>query len=334
MTQSTFERPQELTAEVPHVLAARQYDADQLEAVFDRSEFMRDRLLAGDAIACPRPHGKNAVATVFYEPSTRTRLSFEAAAEYLHLPILSTENAGGFSSAVKGETLEDSIRVLAGYAGAIVLRHNETGAAARAAAVSNVPILNAGDGKGEHPTQSLLDMYTIRHETGRLDNLDVVIGGDLAYGRTARSLAQTLSLFPGNRIQFVSAPQLRIGEDVKNYLRQQGTEFNETSDMYEPLAQADVVYWTRTQLERHDKADAETQGGNDEAEPIQEYVLGQAALRLMKPEAIIMHPLPRVDEIEASVDNDPRAAYFRQAENGLYVRMALLDMTMRSTAVA
>lgn len=303
---------------VSHVLSARQYGDDELNGIFERAGFMRDKLLGGEEINSPRPYGKNAVATVFYEPSTRTRLSFEAAAEYLHLPILSTENAREFSSAIKGETIEDTVRVLGNYAGTIVMRHHETGAASKAAAVSQVPIINAGDGKGEHPTQSLLDMFTIKDEKGRLSLLNVVIGGDLANGRTARSLAQMLSLFKGNNITFVSTPDLRIGEDIKQHLIEQNTHFSETDNMLQALHDADVVYWTRLQKERLDNSATTS-----------DFALGQTALQAMRQDAIIMHPLPRVDEIAPSVDADPRAVYFRQAENGLYVRMALLDMLLR-----
>lgn len=260
-------------------------------------------------------------ATLFYEPSTRTRLSFESASQRLGMNIISTENAKEFSSAIKGESIEDSTKVLGGYADIIIMRHHETGAADRAAAVSTVPIINAGDGKGEHPTQALLDLYTIKNEKGRLNDLHVVIGGDLAHGRTARSLAQMLSIYDGNRVSFVSTPELRVGDDIKEHLRQKGMEFTETDDMFAPLHDADVVYWTRLQKERLADQNIESS-----------FQINQAALQVMPPDAIIMHPLPRVDEIEVSVDADRRAAYFRQAENGLFVRMALIDELLADAA--
>jgi aspartate carbamoyltransferase catalytic subunit len=230
--------------------------------------------------------------------------------------VIETENAAEFSSAAKGETIEDSTRVVAGYSDVVVMRHRENGAAERAAAVSKVPIINAGDGTGEHPTQALLDLYTIQDRKRRLDNLHVVVGGDLKHGRTVRSLAQMLMLYPQNHFSFVSTPDLQMGADIKDFIADRGGSYEETDDMYKVLGGADVVYWTRMQKERH-------ASGTDED---LQFVIGQEALRLMRPDAILMHPLPRVGEIDPAVDEDPRATYFEQAENGLYVRMALLDM--------
>lgn len=302
-----------------HVLSARQFKPAELEDVFLRADFMRDnsksitgrrRLMAS--------HNGYVMATVFYEPSTRTRLSFEFAAERLGIRVRSTENASEFSSAAKGETIEDSTRVIASYADLIVMRHKENGAAERAASVSEVPIINAGDGTGEHPTQALLDLYTIRHELGRLQDLRIVTIGDLKHGRTVRSLVQLLALYPNNHITFVAPAELQIGDDIKKYLKSKKVTFEETDDMLKALAKADVVYQTRIQKERHEalaKADSQSKS----------FVIDKKALKAMKKNSIIMHPLPRVNEIETDVDKDPRAAYFRQAENGLYVRMALLD---------
>lgn len=301
-----------------HVLTARQFEPADLEDIFKRADYMREnsknltgrrRLMAS--------HDGLVLATVFYEPSTRTRLSFEFAAERLGIRVRGTENAAEFSSAAKGETIEDSTRVIAGYADMIVMRHRENGAAERAASVSDVPIINAGDGTGEHPTQSLLDVYTIQHELGRLRDLEIVAMGDLRHGRTVRSLVQLLALYPNNRITFVSPKEMRIGDDIKHYLDDRKVVYAETDDMYKALPHADVVYQTRVQKERHT---AEKGAGQDAR-----FTIGQKALDAMRKDAIIMHPLPRVTEIEAFVDDDPRAAYFRQAENGLYVRMALLD---------
>ncbi len=298
-----------------HILSARQFDQGQLEQLFRRVIAMRVALTTPQGrVKLAKRHAGAVVATIFYEPSTRTRLSFESAAERLGASIISTENAKEFSSAIKGESIEDTVRVLASYADVIIIRHHETGAADAAAAVSSVPIINAGDGKGEHPTQALLDAFTILDEKGRLSNLKVVIGGDLKHGRTVRSLAQMLSLYESNEITFVSTAQLQIGGDIKTHLKQHGTKFHETDDLYVALKDADVVYWTRLQKERLD--DPKVAAG---------FTIDQAALQVMPEDAIIMHPLPRVDEIEASVDNDKRAKYFVQAANGLYVRMALLD---------
>jgi aspartate carbamoyltransferase catalytic subunit len=304
-----------------HILTARQFSIDEIDEIYTRADYMRvhSRSLTGRR-RLMASHGGLVLATVFYEPSTRTRLSFEFAAERLGIRVCSTENASEFSSAAKGETIEDSARVLAGYADMIVMRHKENGAAERAAAVSTVPVINAGDGTGEHPTQSLLDVYTIRHELGRLDNLHVVACGDLKHGRTIRSLAQLLALYPGNRITFVSPPDMGIGADVKQYLKEKGVSHTESSDLLKALPGADVVYQTRVQKERH-QGSKTAKGVQDEG-----FNIGKKALGAMKRNAIIMHPLPRVTEIDTAVDCDPRAAYFRQAENGLYIRMALLDI--------
>lgn len=303
-----------------HILTAQQFTSNELEDICTRADYMRDhsRELTGRRRLIASHNGLM-LATIFYEPSTRTRMSFEFAAERLGIRVRSTENAAEFSSSAKGETIEDSTRVMAGYADMIVMRHTENGAAARAAAVSSVPVINAGDGTGEHPTQSLLDIYTIHYELGRLDNLHVVAVGDLKHGRTIRSLAQLLALYKGTRITFVSPPNTRIGDDIKRYLKERGVSYSETIDLYEALHDADVVYQTRVQKERHNgAATSKAQGKN--------FIIDKKALAILPKRAIIMHPLPRVHEITTDVDDDPRAAYFRQAENGLFVRMALLDV--------
>lgn len=301
-----------------HILSARQFSKKELADLFKKA----DEMCSAMSSAAKRnklAHKYNGYmsATLFYEPSTRTRLSFESASQRLGLGILSTENAKEFSSAIKGESIEDTMRVINSYADIIIMRHHETGAADRAAAVSRVPIINAGDGSGEHPTQGLLDLYTILKEKGRLDNLNVVIGGDLANGRTARSLAQMLSLYASNTIRFVSTPELKIGEDIKKMLKTKQVKFEETDNMDQALKNADVVYWTRLQKERLANHMVESS-----------YAINKESLKTIPAKAIIMHPLPRVDEIASDVDSDPRAAYFRQAENGLYIRMALIDQLL------
>lgn len=303
-----------------HVLSARQFNREQLSELFSKSDEMAKRLeTANGRRSLAATHSGAIVATLFYEPSTRTRLSFESAAQRLGAGVISTENASEFSSAAKGEVLEDTIRTVDKYAELIVIRHPEVGTADRAAAVSRSPIINAGDGTGEHPTQALLDMYTIQTKKGRLRDLNIVIGGDLAHGRTARSLAQMASMYPNNTVTFVSTPELRVGEDIKNHLAQRGTDYRETDDLFTVIGTADVVYWTRLQKER--LTDPTLQAG---------FTIGQAALQVMSDQAIIMHPLPRVGEIEHSVDDDPRAVYFDQVEHGLHVRMALTDMLLTS----
>jgi aspartate carbamoyltransferase catalytic subunit len=301
-----------------HILTASQFNVNELQEIFACADKMRQRSTSRlERQKLLQSHPGSIMAALFYEPSTRTRLSFESAAHRLGMSVIGTENAAEFSSAAKGETLEDSIRVIAGYADAIVLRHKENGAAKRAAAVSSVPVINAGDGTGEHPTQALLDAYTIQREVGRLQNLHVVIGGDLQHGRTAHSLARLLSLYPGTHLSFVSPPHLAMSQDIKSELKAKGTPFTETADLHTALPSADVVYWTRTQKERHGSLSDATNNATS-------FVIDEQALQLMQPHATLLHPLPRVDEIAVQVDADPRAAYFRQAENGLYIRMALI----------
>ena len=298
-----------------HLVAAKQLTPEVLSELMQKAEEYRKQLETADGRKQLRElHPDKIVATLFYEPSTRTRLSHESAAQRLGAGVVSTENALEFSSAIKGETIEDTVRVVAGYADAIVIRHKETGIVDKAAAASPVPIINAGDGTGEHPTQALLDVYTIWREMGTLEGLNIVMGGDLAHGRTVRSLAQGMSHYNGTSITFVSVPQLQMGDDIKSLLQQQGVSFRETSDVNEAVKAADVVYWTRLQKERLEDPSVEDS-----------FVVDEAVLANMKEKAIIMHPLPRVAEITVGVDADPRAAYFRQSHNGVYVRMALLD---------
>jgi aspartate carbamoyltransferase catalytic subunit len=269
----------------------------------------------------PAPMAGRLLATVFYEPSTRTRFSFEAAMHRLGGQVLSAADARGASSAAKGESLEDAIRVIGGYVDAIVLRHPEVGAAERAARVAPVPVINAGDGPGDHPTQGLLDLYTIKKELGRLDHLRVGLAGDLRNGRTVRSLALLLSRFPGNELVLISPPALRMGADVIDSLRQTPQGIRETSDLGGAVASLDVLYQTRIQAERFESSEEyERHRGV--------YIVTPELMRRLPERAILMHPLPRLEEIDPTVDADPRAAYFRQARNGLWVRMAVLDWAM------
>ena len=306
-----------------HILSAEQFDQEQQRALFEQADEFKQQLRSPEdrIILASRYVGSN-LCSLFYEPSTRTRLSFEFAAGNLGLKVAGTENAREFSSAAKGETLEDTIRVINEYGvDIIVLRHTDTGSAAHAASVSNASIVNAGDGSGEHPTQALLDAYTIQRFVGRLDNLHVVMGGDLRHGRTARSLASLLSKYPNNHMSFVTVPELQMGEDIKAKLLENNTPFSETVDMLDAFRYADVVYWTRLQKERLE---------NPEAVPESGFIIDSTALEVLPKASIIMHPLPRVGEIDPSVDNDPRAVYFQQAGNGLYIRMALIEQILAS----
>ncbi len=264
-------------------------------------------------------HGK-VVATLFYEPSTRTRLSFEAATERLHGKIISTENAGQFSSAAKGETLEDTIKTICGYADAIVLRHPEIGAAERAVEVASVPIINAGDGAGEHPTQALLDLFTIREEKPEIDGLKIGLVGDLLNGRTIHSLVQLLSMYDVE-LFFIAPEQLQLPEKYKARLREIGIKYTDCDSWDNTIEKLDVIYVTRVQKERFESEE-------DYIKIKDSFILDTTIMRQAKQDSIVMHPLPRVNEIALEVDADPRAKYFEQAHNGLYVRMALLQMLL------
>jgi len=258
------------------------------------------------------------LATIFYEPSTRTRLSFEAAMQKLGGGILTAENARENSSAAKGESIADAIRVIGGYADVIVMRHFEEGAAKAAAEISPVPLINAGDGAGEHPTQALVDIYTIMKELGGVEGRRIALVGDLLYGRTIHSLLQLLCLYPGVSIDLISPQNLRLPAKYIYYLKQNNVDFRESETLEESIGTADVLYITRVQRERFAVV--------SEYEAIKDsYFVDVAIAERLKPDAIILHALPRLNEIASAVDNNPRAAYFRQAKNGLYVRMALLD---------
>jgi aspartate carbamoyltransferase catalytic subunit len=299
-----------------HVVESQQYSRSLLDETFARA----DKLISDPAMASTRLRGK-VLAALFYEPSTRTRLSFEAAMLRLGGQAMGTDNARDFSSAAKGETLEDSIRIVAGYADVIVLRHHEEGAAKRASLVSDVPVINAGDGRGQHPTQALLDLYTVQRELGRVDGVSIAMVGDLANGRTVRSLAYLLTRYRDVDIRFVAPPEVAMRDDIKAYLSERGVRWTETTDLDAVLADVDVVYQTRIQKERFENPEEYLR-----VEGV--YTIDAASLSKMRPHAVVMHPLPRVGEIAAEVDSDPRAAYFRQARNGLQVRMAVLDMLL------
>ncbi len=297
-----------------HVLGAKQFDRRTLDELFAASGEMEQVVSAGGS----NRFSNKILTTLFFEASTRTRLSFEAAMHRLGGRVIGTENAAQFSSAIKGETLEDTIRIVSGYSDLIVMRHTEIGAAQLAATVATVPVINAGDGAGEHPTQALLDLYSIRKELGRIDGIRIAMIGDLANGRTVHSLSYMLANYKNVHIDFVAPDNVRIPVDVKRYLVEKGVSYEESTDLLGVAGTADVVYQTRIQkerflsLEEYEKASGK-------------YTIDVAVMEALRPEAIILHPLPRAGEIEPSVDRDPRAAYFRQAQNGLYLRMALIE---------
>lgn len=307
--------------EFKHIIEAQQFSREWLEGDFFSLSREMEKVVAKG--------GSNELAnkrmiTFFYEPSTRTRASFEIAMDMLGgRVVFSTENATQFSSVAKGETLRDTIRVLNRYRpDVIVLRYHQEGGAKIAAEVSSVSIINAGDGSGQHPTQALLDIFTIQKRLGKIDGISIAMVGDLLKGRTVRSLSYLLGKFSGVKIYFVSPENLRIGEDIKDYLRRHTVLFDEVNDLREVAPLADVIYQTRAQKERgttFDRSDS-TQGF---------FIVNSEVLNLMGPEAIIMHPLPRNEEITLEVDEDPRAVYLGdQVESGLFVRMALLKLLL------
>lgn len=265
----------------------------------------------------PKPLANKVVSTLFYEPSTRTRLSFESAVQHVGGNIISTESAGQFSSAAKGETIEDTIRIIESYADAIVIRHPLVGSAELAAKVSSVPIINAGDGAGEHPTQALLDLYTIQKSKGSVDGLKIGLVGDLLYGRTVHSLIQLLKLYKPT-LYFLAPTELQLSKKYQILLEEAGVKFEILTSWDSILPELDVIYMTRIQKERFKSI-------KDYEAVKNSFVLNKSAQKKLSNNAIVMHPLPRVNEIPGTFDDDPRAIYFQQARNGLYLRMALLE---------
>ena len=304
-----------------HVVESQQFDRELLESVFRTADEMKKDQY-GERRLAKALDGK-IMASLFYEPSTRTRFSFESAMRRLGGSVITTENAREFSSAAKGESLSDSTRIMNGYADIIVMRHNEAGSAVRAAEISSIPIINAGDGAGQHPTQALLDIYTIVDAFPEMSNLKVALVGDLRYGRTVRSLSYLLSKYENMEIIFVSPPVCKMERDIKEYLDKYNVSWREETDLADVAREADCVYMTRIQKERFHSVD-------DYHEAASKYILSPEIVREMKADAIIMHPLPRVDEIPPEVDEAPQARYFEQAQNGLYIRMALLYLLLKN----
>lgn len=256
------------------------------------------------------------MATLFYEPSTRTQLSFQAAMMRLGGKILGFSDPDK-SSVAKGESLRDTVKIVSSYTDLIVMRHPVEGAAAAAALYAGVPVINAGDGGHMHPTQTLTDLTTIYNEKGTLSGLTVGICGDLLNGRTVHSLLQALSSFPGNRFYMISTDYLRLPAEIKAMVRLSGSSIYEVKTLEECLKELDILYMTRIQKERFSSAAAYAREAGI-------YVLTGDKMKLAKKDMIILHPLPKVDEITPEVDEDPRALYFKQAENGMYIRMALI----------
>jgi len=296
-----------------HLTSAAQISRADMDVLANHAEEMEKVIVAGGD---DRLKGK-ILASLFYEPSTRTRLSFETAMMRLGGQVV-TADGFQFSSLYKGESLEDSIKVIAQYTDILCMRHPEEGSADRAAAVSSVPFVNAGDGPGQHPTQALLDLYTIRKECGRVEGLRIAMVGDPKNSRTIHSLSLLLSLYPGIFITFVGPESLRVPGKVTTHLKAKNIEFAE-SHMLEDALDADVLYMTRVQKERF--ADM------DEYERLKNaFIL--TADHLAGKSVKVMDPLPRVGDVDLRIDDLPNAAYFRQAKNGVPMRMALLDLLL------
>lgn len=302
-----------------HILKGSQFTKKEVEEILSLAKKIENEVKKGKVKE--RLKGK-IIASVFFEPSTRTRLSFETSGLRLGARVISTENAEENSSSHKGETIEDTFRMLSSYADLVVSRHKEKYSIEKGAKVSKVPVINAGDGSNEHPSQGLLDTYTIKKELKKTENLKIVFVGDLLYSRTLHSLVPILNLYKNNKFYFISPKELKVGEDFKKLFKKLNVDFKEGDDLKKIIKEADVIYMTRVQKERFKSAKEYNKVKNS-------FIFGKEYLKLMKKNAIIMHPLPRINEIPKEIDSDKRAIYFRQAENGLYVRMALLVYVLR-----
>ena len=298
-----------------HLITATQLSRDDIEAVLDRA-----RAVADDPTAYAGRHAGSVLALCFFEPSTRTRMSFDSAAKRLGIDTIDMGDVES-SSVSKGESLSDTVRVIEGYSDAIVLRHPSEGAATLAAEQVSVPVVNAGDGAGQHPSQTLLDLHTIRENHG-LDDLTVGIMGDLKYGRTVHSLAAALTNFDVNQ-HFISPESLRLPRSVRFDLHETGAQVREHTDLEDVLDELDVLYVTRIQKERFPDE-------NEYHRVAGEYQIDADTLAAAADDLSVMHPLPRVDEIAPDVDATDHARYFEQAHNGIPVRMALLDTLLEN----
>ena len=294
-----------------HLMNPLDFTVEELDQLF---------VLAGDieknrekyAHACD---GKK-LATCFYEPSTRTRLSFESAMLNLGGSVIGFSDAGS-SSASKGESVSDTIRVISCFADICAMRHPKEGAPMVAASHSSIPVINAGDGGHQHPTQTLTDLMTIRSLKGRLSDVTIGLCGDLKFGRTVHSLINALVRYPGIRFLFISPEELRIPDYITDMLKEKNIPYEEKIRLEDVMGELDLLYMTRVQKERFFNEE-------DYVRLKDFYILDQAKMKLAKPDMIVLHPLPRVNEISVEVDDDPRAAYFRQVQYGVYVRMALI----------
>lgn len=297
-----------------HLISAEQITRDVMGDIFSVAEKMEGVIAEEGRSELLK---KNVIATLFYEPSSRTMLSFQVAAQRLGGGMILAQGRE-MSSMKKGETIEDTIRMVTSYADLIVMRHPESGAAEKAAKVCTVPFINSGDGGNEHPTQALLDLYTIQKEFGTLEGLHIALAGDLLYGRTVHSLGKLLARIPGTNLTLISPKELAMTDDVKKAFSENGVEYTETENLEEGT-KADILYMTRVQGERF--------ADRSEFERLKDkYILKADHLKNSKTK--VMHPLPRINEISTDVDELPNALYFTQAKNGVPVRMALLAMML------
>ena len=299
-----------------HVCVSQQFDEQYLKELFDLADDMKK--YKKDMYS--KLKGK-IIGLLFYEPSTRTRLSFESAANRLGARCITTENAAEFSSAIKGETMQDTIRMMNAYCDCVIIRHSDDTFCNKIVPLATIPIINAGSGKLQHPTQALLDVYTIYDHYRKFENLHIAVCGDLFRGRTVDSLVYLMSQFKGVTFSFISPQNSQLKPNLKEYLQSKNVLFKEYEELDQPLIDCDVLYMTRVQKERFDNLEEYEKAKG-------KCVLTNELANTMKENAIIMHPLPRVDEIQVGVDSNKRAKYFEQAENGVIIRMALLQMLL------
>lgn len=298
------------------IISVKQFDRDQLDYIFGVAHEMYEMVVRVGSFDLLK--GK-ILANLFYEPSTRTSSSFTSAMERLGGSVIPINNVK-YSSVTKGESLADTVRTLEVYADVVVLRHPEKGSAALAAKYARKPLINAGDGAGEHPTQALLDLFTIHEELGEVDGLTITMMGDLKYGRTVHSLSRLLTLYDV-KLNYVAPDLLRMPDEIVAEIDETGVPQANHKSLTPVIGETDVLYVTRVQKERfEDPTQHESLKGS--------YVVTPEIMDKAKDKMIVMHPLPRVWEIDMAVDDDPRAAYFRQMEYGLYIRMALLAMVL------
>ncbi len=298
-----------------HLISIHDFSKEEILKILSLASNFEER--KSDAIFSDK-----VIASLFFEPSTRTRLSFETAANRLGARVIGFSDAGN-TSVTKGETLKDTIKMVSNYADLIIIRHPLEGSARYASEVSSVPVINAGDGANQHPSQTLLDLYSILKTQGRLDNLKINLVGDLKYGRTVHSLLQAMSHFKP-QFRFTAPPELRMPEEYKEQLREKGIQFEESENLEEGIEDMDIVYMTRVQRERFTDA--------IEYERVKNiYSLRRDMVESAKPNMKILHPLPRINEIHQDVDSSDHAYYFEQAGNGVYTRMAIITMLLGRT---